>query len=152
MAQPSLLSVADVEVARDRRHGQQRSQHLTTTNRLVGGSDCNGRGRALSGHARRRESHPRQWLCPRHLRRESLGHAQAPAKTERYKSMPRNVAVTNSNRHVNSGQRGVTHSPLNPLVCVWRGCAEVGESSHPFFDPHPTVPPDAQPGSRTLPP
>ena len=84
------------------------------------------------------------WPCLRHLRRESCRYAlaaisQAPAKTERYKSMPRYVAVTKANCQVNCAQRRVTHSPLNPLLCVWRGCAEVGESRHPFFDLHPTV-------------
>ena len=85
------------------------------------------------------------WPCLRQLRRESCGHAlaamsQAPAKTERYKSMPRYVAVTKANCQVNCAQRGVTRSPLNPLLCVWRGCAKVEESRHPFFDLHPTVP------------
>ena len=50
---------------------------------------------------------------------ESCGHAlaamsQAPAKAERYKSLPQAVAITNCLRHMNSTIRGVAHSPLDP--------------------------------------
>ena len=58
---------------------------------------------------------------------DSCGHAlaamsQAPAKAERYKSLPQAVAITNCFRHMNSTIRGVAHSPLDP---PGRVCEEV---------------------------
>ena len=73
----------------------------------------------LSGHGRRRVQHPRH-CCPALVTSavQSCGHAlvamsKAPARTERYKSLPQAVAVTNCIHHMNSTIR-VTHSPLDP--------------------------------------